>query len=112
MGLSTGTTAFSFGRRVASKVVLVAVPLIAKCAVVSKHEQMPLRHPHILPLIGFGDERFLYLVMPFIRGGTLTGYLRRFLPDLSDVAAIFLRLLDAIGSARERSIIVISNPRI
>src|SRR5215468_3711386 len=49
-----------------------------------------LQHPHILPLIEFGDEQgILYLVMPFIDGGTLTSYLRRNLPDLDEVASIY-----------------------
>src|SRR6202165_6213973 len=44
-----------------------------------------LHHPHILPLIEFGDESgILSLVMPFIDGGTLTSYLRRSLPDLGE----------------------------
>src|SRR5437016_1678494 len=65
-----------------------------------------LHHPHILPLIEFGDERgILYLVMPFIEGGTLTGYLRRSLPDLNEVAAIFLQLLDAVEYAHEEGLI-------
>jgi serine/threonine protein kinase len=65
-----------------------------------------LRHPHILPLIEFGDERgLLYLVMPFIEGGTLTSFLRRELPDLQDIAAIFLQLLDAVEYAHEQGLI-------
>src|SRR5690242_5698337 len=65
-----------------------------------------LHHPHILPLIEFGDERgILYLVMPFIEGGTLTGYLRHSLPDLNEVAAIFLQLLDAVEYAHEEGLI-------
>ncbi len=43
--------------------------------------------------------------MPFIDGGTLTGYLRRSLPDLHDVAAIFLQLLDAVEYAHEEGLI-------
>ena len=65
-----------------------------------------LHHPHILPLIEFGDERgLLYLVMPFIEGGTLTSYLRRELPDLQDIASIFLQLLDAVEYAHEEGLI-------
>src|SRR5712691_8874036 len=65
-----------------------------------------LHHPHILPLIEFGDEQgILYLVMPFIEGGTLTSYLRRSLPDLGDVAAVFLQLLDAVEYAHDEGLI-------
>ena len=45
-----------------------------------------LHHPHILQLIEFGDAQgILYLVMPFIDGGTLTSYLRRNLPERSSM---------------------------
>ncbi len=65
-----------------------------------------LHHPHILPLIEFGDEQgILYLVMPFIDGGTLTSYLRRSLPDLGEVAAIYQQLLDAVEYAHDEGLI-------
>src|SRR5438105_8041836 len=65
-----------------------------------------LHHPHILPLIEYGDEQgLLYLVMPFIEGGTLTSYLRRSLPDFNDVATIFLQLLDAVEYAHDQGLI-------
>src|SRR5581483_4577030 len=65
-----------------------------------------LNHPHILPLIEFGDEQgILYLVMPFVEGGTLTRYLRRTLPDLGEVAAIYRQLLDAVEYAHEQGLI-------
>src|SRR5437588_10755015 len=43
--------------------------------------------------------------MPFIEGGTLTSYLRHSLPDLNEVAAIFLQLLDAVEYAHEEGLI-------
>jgi serine/threonine protein kinase len=93
----------AFGRRVAIKVILGSYATDREMRRRFAREARTiaqLHHPHILPLIEFGDEqRILYLVMPFIEGGTLTGYLRRFLPDLSDVAAIFLQLLDAVEYA-------------
>src|ERR1700694_1300517 len=65
-----------------------------------------LHHPHILPLIEFGDEQgLLYLVMPFIEGGTLTSYLRRSLPGLQEVAAIYKQLLDAVEYAHDEGLI-------
>jgi serine/threonine protein kinase len=65
-----------------------------------------LHHPHILPLIEFGDEQgILYLVMPFIDGGTLTSYLRRSLPALGEVAAIYQQLLDAVEYAHDEGLI-------
>src|SRR5215472_6360193 len=65
-----------------------------------------LQHPHILPLIEFGDEQgILYLVMPLIEGGTLTSYLRHNLPDLTEVTAIYRQLLDAVEYAHEEGLI-------
>ncbi|GAC1627951.1 MAG: hypothetical protein NVS4B9_19510 [Ktedonobacteraceae bacterium] len=65
-----------------------------------------LHHPHILQLIEFGDAQgILYLVMPFIDGGTLTSYLRRNLPELSEVSAIYQQLLDAVEYAHEAGLI-------
>ncbi|HLZ64505.1 MAG TPA: protein kinase [Ktedonosporobacter sp.] len=65
-----------------------------------------LHHPHILQLIEFNDERgILYLVMPFIDGGTLTSYLRRTLPGLEEVSAIYQQLLDAVEYAHEEGLI-------
>jgi serine/threonine protein kinase len=99
----------AFGRRVAIKVILgnyandrdMRRRFAREARIVAQ-----LHHPHILPLIEFGDEQgLLYLVMPFIEGGTLTGYLRRSLPDLNDVAAIFLQLLDAVEYAHEEGLI-------
>ncbi len=65
-----------------------------------------LHHPHILPLIEFGDEQgLLYLVMPFIEGGTLTSFLRRSLPGLQEVSAIYQQLLDAVEYAHDEGLI-------
>src|SRR5579863_648431 len=65
-----------------------------------------LHHPHILPLIEFGDEKgILYLVMPFIEGGTLTGYLRRTVLDLSEISSMFQQLLDAVEYAHDEGLI-------
>ncbi|HTI13721.1 MAG TPA: protein kinase [Dictyobacter sp.] len=65
-----------------------------------------LHHPHILQLIEFGDEQgILYLVMPFIDGGTLTSYLRRKLPELGEVSMLYQQLLDAVEHAHEHGLI-------
>src|SRR5438046_189239 len=99
----------AFGRRVAIKVILgnyAADREMRRRFAREAQTIAELHHPHILPLIEFGDERgILYLVMPFIEGGTLTGYLRRSLPDLNEVAAIFLQLLDAVEYAHEEGLI-------
>lgn len=99
----------AFGRRVAIKVILgdyakdrdMRRRFAREARTVAR-----LHHPHILPLIEFGDAGgILYLVMPFIDGGTLTSYLRRSLPDLAEVAAIYQQLLDAVEYAHDEGLI-------
>ena len=99
----------AFDRRVAIKVILgnYAVDREMRRRFAREARTIArLHHPHILPLIEFGDERgILYLVMPFIEGGTLTSYLLRNLPDLDEVAAIYQQLLDAVEYAHDEGLI-------
>jgi serine/threonine protein kinase len=99
----------AFGRRVAIKVILGSYAADREMRRRFAREARTiaeLHHPHILQLIEFGDEQgILYLVMPFIEGGTLTGYLRHALPDFNDVATMFLQLLDAVEYAHEQGLI-------
>src|SRR5579871_6670879 len=99
----------AFGRRVAIKVILGNYASDREMRRRFAREARTiarLQHPHILPLIEFGDEHgVLYLVMPFIDGGTLTGYLRRALPSLEDVGAIYRQLLDAVEYAHDEGLI-------
>lgn len=99
----------AFGRRVAIKVILGDYARDREMRRRFAREARTiaqLHHPHILPLIEFGDEQgLLYLVMPFIEGGTLTSYLRRELPDFNDIETIFLQLLDAVEYAHEEGLI-------
>src|SRR5690242_11304581 len=99
----------AFDRRVAIKVILgnyADDPDMRRRFAREAKTIARLHHPHILPLIEFGDEQgILYLVMPFIEGGTLTGYLRHSLPDFNDVATIFLQLLDAVEYAHDKGLI-------
>src|ERR1700730_3707185 len=99
----------AFDRRVAIKVILgnyatdrdMRRRFVREARTVAR-----LHHPHILPLIEYGDEQgLLYLVMPFIEGGTLTSYLRRSLPDLHEVAAIYQQILDAVEHAHDEGLI-------
>jgi serine/threonine protein kinase len=99
----------AFGRRVAIKVILndyASDRDMRRRFAREAHTIARLQHPHILPLIEFGDERgILYLVMPFIEGGTLTSYLRRYLPNLAEVASIYQQLLDAVEFAHDEGLI-------
>jgi serine/threonine protein kinase len=99
----------AFDRRVAIKVILgiyATDPDMRRRFAREAKIVARLHHPHILPLIEFGDEQgVLYLVMPFIEGGTLTGYLRRHLPDVHEVSTIFLQLLDAVEYAHDEGLI-------
>src|SRR5579859_3644973 len=86
----------AFDRRVAIKVILgdyAADRDMRRRFAREAHTVARLHHPHILPLIEFGDEKgILYLVMPFIEGGTLTGYLRRNIPTLNEISSMFQQL--------------------
>lgn len=99
----------AFDRRVAIKVILgnyAADPDMRRRFAREAKTIARLHHPHILQLIEFGDEQgVLYLVMPFIEGGTLTGYLRRHLPDVHEVSTIFHQLLDAVEHAHDEGLI-------
>src|SRR5690348_9010032 len=99
----------AFGRRVAIKVILGSYASDREMRRRFAREARTiarLQHPHILQLIEFGEQGgMLFLVMPFIEGGTLTSYLRRELPTLQDIASIFLQLLDAVEYAHEEGLI-------
>src|SRR5712692_9745761 len=99
----------AFGRRVAIKVILgnyAADPDMRRRFEREARTVARLHHPHILPLIEFGEKQgLLYLVMPFIDGGTLTAFLSRTLPDLSEVTAIYLQLIEAVEYAHDEGLI-------
>ncbi len=99
----------AFDRRVAIKVILgdyAADPEMRGRFAREARTIARLHHPHILPLIEFGEAQgVLFLVMPFIDGGTLTSYLRHSLPDLNEVAAIYQQLLDAVEYAHDAGLI-------
>ena len=100
----------AFDRRVAIKVILgnyAADKEMRRRFVREARTVARLHHPHIL--IEYGDEQgIMYLVMPFIEGGTLTSYLRLFpggLPDLNELAGIYQQLLDAVEYAHDEGLI-------
>jgi serine/threonine protein kinase len=99
----------AFDRRVAIKVILgdyATDPDMRRRFAREAKTVARLHHPHILALIEFGDEQgILYLVMPFIDGGTLTSYLRHNLPSLGEVATIYEQVLDAVECAHDHGLI-------
>ncbi|WP_376796783.1 protein kinase [Thermogemmatispora sp.] len=110
----------AFGRRVAIKVILgdyANDPDMRRRFAREARTIARLQHPHILPLIEFGEEQgLLYLVMPFIDGGTLTSYLRRVyrprqtgrepLPfDLHELIDMYLQLLEAVEYAHDEGLV-------
>jgi serine/threonine protein kinase len=99
----------AFGRRVAIKVILgdYANDRAMQRRFAREAQTIAgLQHAHILPLIEFGEAQgILYLVMPFVDGGTLTSYLRHNLLDLEEVSTIFQQLLDAVEYAHDKGLI-------
>src|SRR5579883_280824 len=101
----------AFGREVALKVMLPDLDesgefrarFLREAQAISR-----LSHPHILPLIEFGEEgETLYLVTPLVRGGTLRDLLKQRdgpLP-LEEGLSLFLQLCQAVQYAHEEGII-------
>ena len=69
--------------------------------------QATLRHPHIVAVTDIVTEPATGLVMPLIEGPTLSDYLARVARPLtaSEVQAIFLPVLDAVGAAHAAGIV-------
>lgn len=99
----------AFDRRVAIKVILgdyATDPDMRRRFEREARTIARLHHPNILPLIEFGIEKnVLYLVMPFIEGGTLTSYLRHNLPDMDEISTMYQQLLDAVEYAHDEGLI-------
>lgn len=73
-----------------------------------------LDHPHILPLIDFGEQEvnkttLTYMVMPFRQGGSLADWLRQRgssnILSLQDVAHFLLQAADALQHAHDHQLI-------
>ncbi|HEY7122861.1 MAG TPA: protein kinase [Ktedonobacterales bacterium] len=101
----------AFGREVAVKVIRRGFsedPLFRQRFLREAQAIARLSHPHILPLIEFGEERdILYLVMPYFSGGTLRSLLERVQGPLSlkDATEILEQLCDAVQYAHEQGIV-------
>ncbi len=101
----------AFGREVALKIIRPGLSeqeafrrrFLREAQAISR-----LSHPHILPLIEFGQEQeTLYLVMPLIREGTLRNLLQARNGTLAqeEAFALFGQLCQAVQYAHEQGII-------
>jgi serine/threonine protein kinase len=65
-----------------------------------------LDHPHIVPLYDFGEsDSLLYLVMPYVSGGSLQDILKRAPLLMGEVVAYGSQIADALDYAHQRKVI-------
>ncbi len=99
----------AFGRAVAIKIIrsdlvhdMTARARFLREAEVSAH----LKHEHILPLFEFGeDQGRLFLVTPYIEGGTLAHHLQTGPLSLTEVHHLFVPLVQAVAYIHRRGVI-------
>src|SRR3989442_306216 len=99
----------AFGRVVAIKIIrsdlvhdMTARARFLREAEVSAH----LKHEHILPLFEFGeDQGRLFLVTPYIEGGTLARRLKSGPLSLPEVRQLFIPLVQAVAYIHRRGVI-------
>src|SRR5437870_5328041 len=97
----------AFGRDVAIKIIrsdlvhdVTARERFLREAEVSAH----LKHEHILPLFEFGEEQGrLFLVTPYIQGGTLARRLQSGPLPLAQVRLLFSALVQAVAYIHKRA---------
>lgn len=64
-----------------------------------------LDHPNIVPLYDFGDEEALFLVMPYISGGSLQDLLPRTPLQAGEVVTYGSQIADALDYAHQRKVV-------
>ncbi len=64
-----------------------------------------LDHPNIVPLFDFGDAESLYLVMPFVSGGSLQDLLPRAPLPIGEVVTYGSQIADALEYAHQRKVV-------
>ncbi len=65
-----------------------------------------LQHPHILPVFDYGQAQgYTYIVMPFVRGGTLSGLLEGRPSPLSHVRRAVSQVGEALSYAHSRGLV-------
>jgi serine/threonine protein kinase len=64
-----------------------------------------LDHPHIVPIFDVGEQPFLYLVMPFLSGGSVQQLLPRAPLPPSEAVSYCSQVADALGFAHRSGVI-------
>ncbi len=65
-----------------------------------------LQHPHILPVFDFGEsDGYTYIVMPYIKGGTLLDQLRGRPLPLAQIRTVISQVGDALDCAHEHGLV-------
>jgi hypothetical protein len=65
-----------------------------------------LEHPNILPIYDFGDHHgSLYIVMRYVSGGSLSGWMERGILSLEDALRVMTAIAQALDYAHERGVI-------
>jgi serine/threonine protein kinase len=65
-----------------------------------------LQHPHILPVFDYGEaDGYPYIIMPFVRSGTLTELLKKGRLPFSEVRRIMIQIGNALSYAHVRGMI-------
>jgi serine/threonine protein kinase len=96
------------GRDVAVKVLdarLAAQPGFRERFLREARVGAALDHPHIVPLYDVGEHPLLYLVMPYISGGSVQQLLRRTPLAEAEVANYGAQVADALGYAHHRGVV-------
>lgn len=99
----------AFGREVAVKIIrsdLVHDSVARKRFLREAEVNAHLKHEHILSLVEFGEEQGrMFLVTPYIAGGTLAERLQRGPMSLSEVHLLFTALVRAIAYIHKRGVV-------
>ena len=111
-GMSTvhRATQASIGREVAIKVLLGSLVTQDPTFLDRFHREVQvtahLQHPHILPVYDFGETNgHPYIVMSYVKGGTLSDRIRQGPMSLSEVLPILSQVADALDFSHSKGVI-------
>lgn len=110
MSIVYRATQESIGREVAVKVLLTSLVEQDKTFLERFYREVQiaakLQHPHILPVYDFGvHEGQPYIVMAYLRGGTLSDRIKQGPMSLAEVLSIILQVAGALDFAHHQGII-------